>query len=68
MNIKTLRCDLTLNGDKVIWAEMQVPSLLIVIGHEFIYTWQLVFLEFKSSSLISQTKISSKYEFFFAHV
>ncbi len=56
MNIKTRAArDLTLNGDNVIWTEMQVPSLLIVIGHEFIYTWQLVPLEFNLSTLVSQT-------------
>lgn len=38
-----------------IWREMWAPSMVIVIRHEFIYTWQPVPLEFNLSTLISQT-------------
>lgn len=54
MNIKNLTsCDITLNGDLAIWTEMQVRSLLIVIKHESIYTWQLVPLEFNEHTHFS---------------
>lgn len=52
MNIETLTS--TISGDIAIWTEMQVPSLLIFLRHEFIYTWQLVPLEFNLSTPISQ--------------
>lgn len=41
--------------EMAIWREMWSPSMVIVIRHEFIYTWQPVPLEFNLSTLISQT-------------
>lgn len=40
------------------------PSLLIVLSHEFIYTWQLVPLEFNLSTLISLTNLLPSINYF----
>lgn len=56
MNIKNpASCDITPNRDLAFWTEMQVCSLLIVLKHELIYTWQIVPLEFNLSTPIFQT-------------
>lgn len=55
MNIKNPpSCDITPNRDLEFWTEMHVCSLLIVLKHELIYTWQIVPLEFNLSTPIFQ--------------